>query len=312
MPSTPNKTEDDTYDLQFPSDLGSKDVGAKNSIALFQARLKKGKEFSYNIYLPAPVGLSVSDQANYNSEDFGFSGAALKGGTGALSQSFQVGVKKAGKIGLVGVEDSQIDKAFGTITNPNTNSTFGGSGIRSFTFTYKFIPETEDESYQIRRIIRRFKGLSYAALGHSDKSSDPASLILTYPPVWNISFLIQNEGGGFSQNIFMPKIFECYLTTVETNYNPTANVFHAGGAPNEIDLTVTYQETRALTRNDIDALENELDQVGSFNQPETDKKVLPKKFSRVAGRIKNSNPRNINRDNVTSAIRKKIRGGRRQ
>ena len=74
----------------------------------------------------------------------------------------------------------------------------------------------------------------------------------------------------------MPKIFDCYLTTVETNYNPNANVFFKGGAPNEIDLSITYQETRALTRNDIDELENELDGTGSnFNLPIDGNKIIP-------------------------------------
>ena len=273
-----SKTEDFRSDLTFPANLGSNKLSAKNSIACFSARLKKEQEFSYNIYLPAPVGLSVSDQANYKTSDFGMTGAEEKFGKDSLKQALTAVGIKGGKLfgGIVGVEDAQVEKVAGAIVNPNTNTTFGGSGVRSFSFQYKFIPESEDESNTVKQIIRRFKGLSYASLASSDREN-PASLVLTYPPIWQVKFLTQTDGGSFSQNPFMPKIFDCYLTTVETNYNPNANVFFKGGAPNEIDLTITYQETRALTRNDIDELENELDGVGSFNLPSDGNKIVPPK-----------------------------------
>ncbi len=272
-----SKTEDFRSDLTFPANLGSNKLSAKNSIACFSARLKKEQEFSYNIYLPAPVGLSVSDQANYNTSDFGMTGAEDKFGKDNLKQALTAAGIKGGKLfgGLVGIEDAQVEKVAGAIVNPNTNTTFGGNGVRSFSFTYKFIPESEDESNTVKQIIRRFKGLSYASLASSDREN-PASLVLTYPPIWQVKFLTQTNGGSLSENPFMPKIFDCYLTTVETNYNPNANVFFKGGAPNEIDLSITYQETRALTRNDIDELENELDGTGSnFNLPIDGNKIIP-------------------------------------
>ena len=281
-----SKTEDFRSDLTFPANLGSDKLSAKNSIACFSARLKKEQEFSYNIYLPAPVGLSVSDQANYNTSDFGLTGAEDKFGKDNLNQALTAAGIIGGKVfgGIVGVEDAQVEKVAGAIVNPNTNTTFGGSGVRSFSFQYKFIPESEDESNTVKQIIRRFKGLSYASLASSDREN-PASLVLTYPPIWQVKFLTQTDGSSFSENPFMPKIFDCYLTTVETNYNPSANVFFKGGAPNEIDLTVTYQETRALTRNDIDELENELDGTGSnFNLPIDGNKTIPPTNS-AAGRF---------------------------
>tara|TARA_A100001515_G_scaffold139849_1_gene134914 strand:+ start:2064 stop:2894 length:831 start_codon:yes stop_codon:yes gene_type:complete len=271
-----SKTEDFQSDLTFPADLGSGKTSAKNSVALFSARLKKDKEFSYYIYLPAPTGLAVNDQANYNTTDFGLTGAENKFGAGTITQTLKALGIKSGRLfgGLATIEDAQVEKVAGLIVNPNTNTSFGGSGVRSFTFAYKFIPESEAEARTIKQIIRRFKALSYAALANSDKEN-PASLILTYPPVWQIKFLTSGAGGSFSENPFMPKLFDCYLTGVETNYNPAANIFFKGGAPNEIDISVTYQETRALTRNDIDELENTIDQEGNFNNPSDNSVVIP-------------------------------------
>ncbi len=271
-----SKTEDYRADLMFPSTLGSDKVAAKNSIAVFRAELKKEKDLGYSIYLPSPTGLSVNDQATYNTIDFGIMGANTGGlFGGGIRQAFKAAglkiKKKAG--GLGGMTGEQVEKAAGTITNPNTNTTFSGNAVRSFSFTYKFIPESEAEAETVKQIIRRFKGLSYASTGNSDKEN-PASIILTYPPIWQVKFL-KNINGAFQENRFMPKIYDCYLTTVTTNYNPNSNAFFKGGAPVVIDLSLTYQETRALTRNDIDNMENELDQEGTFNESSDNNKQIP-------------------------------------
>jgi|TARA_A100001015_G_scaffold298717_1_gene381833 hypothetical protein len=272
-----SRTEDFVSDLTFPATLGSNKLSAKNSIALFQAQLKKEQEFSYNIYLPGPTALSVNDQANYSTTDFGMTGAQNKFGEDSVGQALEAAGLRIGKGagGIIGMEASEVEKRAGLIINPNTNTTFGGNGVRSFSFQYKLIADSEEESQAIKQIIRRFKGLSYAALNNTSNVAEPAGLILTYPPIWKIKFLTTSTGGGFSENKFMPKISTCYLTSVETNYNPNSNIFFKGGAPNEIDLSITYQETRALNRNDIDELENTIDQEGDFNPPQVPQQTLP-------------------------------------
>ena len=54
----------------------------------------------------------------------------------------------------------------------------------------------------------------------------------------------------------MPRIIDTYLTSMGANYNATGNAFHEndgvlGAAPTEIDLTMTFQEVRAITRDDL-------------------------------------------------------------
>ncbi len=265
-------TISDTDDLIFPAKLNTTETGhgSLNSIAVFQGLLDHGGGKSamvgrYTIYLPAPTGLSVSDQATFNTTDFGVFGAEKK--MGQVLKTAGIGIAKKGVAAISpGLTAEQGFKTVGTIINPNTNTTFSGNGVRSFNFSYKFVPESEEETNTIKRIIRRFKGLSYAGFTRDQTGvSDPATLLLSYPCKWEIKFLKTAEGGALYENQFMPKLFECYLTTVETNYNPNANIFFNNAAPVEIDLSVTFQETRALTRNDIDELENELDEEGNFN-----------------------------------------------
>jgi hypothetical protein len=274
-----SKTTDDKSDLIFPTKLDAIAEGSNNSIALFSADLdgsskKSDPQYSYNIYLPAPTGLGVNDQANYSTTDFGVFGAEKMMGK-ILKTALAKGTEARAAV-VPGLTAEQGYKKVGFIVNPNTNTTFSGSGVRSFTFSYKFIPESRAETEVVKKIIRRFKALSYA--GYDDEAEEPSTLLLSYPCKWKIKFLKKEQGGGYAENIFMPKLFECYLTGVQTNYNPNSNIFFNNAAPVEIDLNVSFQETRALTRADIDTLENELDQDGSFGKStQTPKSFTPKK-----------------------------------
>jgi len=279
-----SKTTDDKSDLIFPTKLDAIAEGSNNSIALFSADLdgsskKSDPQYSYNIYLPAPTGLGVNDQANYSTTDFGVFGAEKMMGRILKTSAAKFGEARAAVV--PGLTAEQGYKKVGFIVNPNTNTTFSGSGVRSFAFSYKFIPESEAETDIVKKIIRRFKGLSYA--GYDDEGEEPSTLLLSYPCKWKISFL-KSDGNSFSQNPFMPKLFECYLTGVQTNYNPNSNIFFSNSAPVEIDLNISFQETRSLTRADIDTLENELDQEGSFSKPISNNVQTPTSFK--------NNPRN--------------------
>ena len=48
-----------------------------------------------------------------------------------------------------------------------------------------------------------------------------------------------------------PKLKNCYLTNITTNYNPTSMSFHSDGKPVEIDLSLSFSEQTTLTRDDI-------------------------------------------------------------
>ena len=49
----------------------------------------------------------------------------------------------------------------------------------------------------------------------------------------------------------MPQIMDCHLTNLSVTYNGTTNAFHKDGAPVETDLSMTFQEARAIVRQDL-------------------------------------------------------------
>lgn len=86
---------------------------------------------------------------------------------------------------------------------------------------------------------------------------------LQYPPTWNIQFLNGVSGNDIE---YLPKIFECYLKGLSSNFNPTANVWREGGSPIETDVTVQFIESRALTYEDIKSLEAKAFKEGDFQR----------------------------------------------
>jgi hypothetical protein len=73
-------------------------------------------------------------------------------------------------------------------------------------------------------------------------------IVLEYPSEFTISFL---QAGSQNINRYISPIYTCFLMSMTTTYNGTANSFYEDGAPLEVDIALGFQETKALTRDDI-------------------------------------------------------------
>lgn len=259
----------DQESLVYPLDLRD---NPDRPVIVFKAIEKKDNSGHLNmhrIYFPCPPSIQFSDGANYNSLDLG----ALGGSTAAASAAAYATGSVSGGVGTFAGALAQQSKSIkageaaslvaqrfalgdelrstaGLITqnvaNPNTNTFFQGNTVRTFSFNFKMIARNAQESEQINAIHQKFRKFTYA------DASAGNNLTLSYPPVWNIDFM--NLGVGLD-NRFIPKIYACYLTSVNSTLNSTSGMFHKDGAPIEVDVSVTYQETRALNRTDIVELE---------------------------------------------------------
>jgi hypothetical protein len=129
----------------------------------------------------------------------------------------------------------------GKAVNPNSVSSFQNMTTRSFTFTFKLIAEEPSESESIRDIVNFFRREMYAA------ASASAGYLLTYPSTFTIKFYSQDG----KESTYYPKIYECFLTGMTTSYNTQSHMHFDGGAPIDVDLSFTFQETKVLTQGDI-------------------------------------------------------------
>jgi hypothetical protein len=248
--------------LVFPIDLrGQPNV---NTIEFTAFEKDSGGVTQHKIFFPCPANIAINDSATYNTVELGTLGGAaasvieqggglsgiaknVVGQAGAAKQNFSLG-EIAGAMSSKLPIGGDIAKLKGrTLQNPNTNTVFSGNALRSFTFAFKMVASSADEAELIRKIHSKFRTFTYASAGGDQ------NLLLAFPPTWTIRFL----NGRGEENPYIPKIYSCYLVSIETSLNSTTNMFHSGGEPLEVDISVSYQETRVLNRFDIVNLERE-------------------------------------------------------
>ena len=144
-----------------------------------------------------------------------------------------------------------IDQDFGNVVsgllkvkaNPNQRMLFDSVPIRSFTFEFTFLPASLIEAETIIKIIKMFReelypeGIAeYAGRYHG----------YNYPDVFGIQFLYKGK-----EMTDAPKLLDCYLQGVVTNYNPNQMAFFKDGKFSEITMQLSFIEERALFRQDI-------------------------------------------------------------
>jgi hypothetical protein len=199
------------------------------------------------ISFPIPSGLQFGDAASYSDVDLGLLGleidkpgfSASKGfGTTAAASVISAEILK--KVGFQKTSDA-VTLGTGRLMSPNKRTSFQGMAIRSFDFTFKMMPKNQQDANLIRDINTTFRLNIYPA-------SEMYGAVLNFPPTWSIKFYNQ-EG---QENVHLPKIYdECFLTGITSTYNAGSNLFHEDGSPVEVDITLRFQEAKALTRDDL-------------------------------------------------------------
>ena len=164
---------------------------------------------------------------------------------GLNKQTAQYVANKMAKAGPQGIQTA-VSVATQTAINPHTRAVFNQVNLRQFSFTFKFIPASADEAREVQKIIKHFRSQMYPEL--LEVGSDGVTLPLgyKYPNLFKITF--KHRGSEAK----IPRLEMCYLRGVQSSYNPTGQAFYRDGQPNEIDMTLQFQEFRTLSREDIE------------------------------------------------------------
>lgn len=236
-----------------------------------------GQEKNY-LALPIPNGLAFSDSATFREISVGSLAGAIdvagivRGNYSAsdvidnlkkqitglnTTQGLEAAAVMASKV--LPVPES-IAKATSfdakRVTNPYNNMTFEQNEIRNFTFQWKLTARDKADTQAIHNIIKTFQAGIYA---NGDSDAGARSLTLSFPDPWMIQFIDPNNSHPSGMQ-YLPKIYSCYLKSFDHNYNEQALLWHKDGSPITINITCSFTETRALTLNDIQAMD--LDQLG--------------------------------------------------
>lgn len=221
------------------------------------------------IKLYLPMGIAYRDNVTYENFDLGSVGAAMDAGLGfAQSMTSGVtsmisnlvggaatenvarlaGVQLASKFGSVAAEAAAVQKLAGGVTlNPNTRVLFKQPNIREFAFTFKFVAKSASEAEVVKQIIKVFRRELYPSTIDIPVGDNTISLGYVFPKKFDIKFFYDGK-----QIDSLAKIKPCYLRDVSTTYNQSQMAMHSDGNFLEIDMTLSFQETKALTRADVE------------------------------------------------------------
>tara|TARA_B100000212_G_scaffold82763_1_gene59697 strand:- start:703 stop:1872 length:1170 start_codon:yes stop_codon:yes gene_type:complete len=131
--------------------------------------------------------------------------------------------------------------------NPNTRSVFQGVSVRNFSFQYDFYPTSKAEQNQVERIIKTFRTQMYPKAIPEASLQAGFPLGYKFPNLFEISFKFNNaEIQG------MPKPLFCFLRDVSTTFNPGGMSYHDQGKPTHMNMSLQFQEFRALNQQDIE------------------------------------------------------------
>lgn len=145
-------------------------------------------------------------------------GALLAGGTAGTA------------VGNVAAEFSKTEQV---ALNPREFMLFKSPGIRTFSFSFNFIPSNRNEADDVPEIIKFFRRASYPEL-HT------LNAVYNFPEAFNIT--VKNS----SRVIKIPEVF---CTGVNVTYNPTSmSYLEVDNMPVEISLGLTFQELQPIHR----------------------------------------------------------------
>ena len=236
--------------LAFPSTLRADiDKGVADHVS-FQIIGAGLDEDIFKIHMYIPQSFQLGDSANFGTIDLGVLKATKdlitdkKENKESDTEAIAIGaaVMKQLNLDVGGSADMAMQQA-GAAINQGQELTFEGAAIRTFNFTFIMVAESAEEARLAKIIEHTFRKYMYAK---KEKYS------VKYPPLFRIKFL---HGDEINRNL--PMLFDSYLTGLTASYNTQGgNMFHADGSPTDIQLDLSFQEHKQLTRGDLYSIGN--------------------------------------------------------
>mgnify|MGYP001200751381 CR=1 FL=1 len=143
---------------------------------------------------------------------------------------------------------SQLER--GSVITPRMEMMFEGVGRRSFSYTFAFIPKSEQEALVVEDIIQHFK--FYAMPKYSNPTTRRE---MDIPGTFDIEYMYRG-----SRNNFLNRVHTCFLTQVQvqygadryTAYEETTGGRGKGSPPQKSQITLNFTELEVLSQDHID------------------------------------------------------------
>ena len=174
---------------------------------------------------------------------------ALPGIAGQVKSAMFRGAAKAASALMGGDALAAYDKYSNRAMNNFLETTFKGVGFRKFSYTWKFAPKSIDEVIAAQDIIKTFK---FHMLPELPETDDFGRYYIV-PAEFDIFYMFRGD-----ENEFFNKIATSVLVNMDVNYSPSNyQTFRPidgfdGAPPTEIDMKLDFQETKVITKADVE------------------------------------------------------------
>ena len=228
------------------------------------------KRLEKSIALYMPPSVSVDYNIKYGEQEIGAVAMASQqlidavASSGATFDTFVEGLSKTGKgaikEGLINVVNKSADAvapgtkalfelARGSVITPRMEMMFEGVGRRSFSYTFNFIPKSEQEALVVEDIIQHFK--FYAMPKYSNPNTRRE---MDIPGTFDIEYMYRGQ-----RNNFLNRISTCYLTSVKvqyggdrfTAYEETTGNRGKGSPPQRSSVSLEFTELEILSQDHV-------------------------------------------------------------
>ena len=228
------------------------------------------KRLEKSIALYMPPSVSVDYEVKYGEEKIGAVAMASQqmidaiAGSGATFDTFLEGLATTGKgavkEGLMNLVNESADAvapgtkalfqlARGSVVTPRMEMMFEGVGRRSFSYTFNFIPKSEQEALVVEDIIQHFK--FYAMPRYSNKNTRRE---MDIPGTFDIEYMYRGQ-----RNNFLNRISTCYLKSVKvqyggdrfTAYEETIGNRGKGSPPQRSSVSLEFTELEILSQDHV-------------------------------------------------------------
>jgi len=225
------------------------------------------RESTAIIQLYMPPSVSVNYSVKYGDQEIGnlallgkeaFEGFRSSSGSfGDKLKAAAAQAKGAAKEALLAMANASLDTfaggaralsniSRGSVVTPRMELMFEGVGRRSFSYTFVFIPKSEQESKVVEEIVYQFKENMMPEYSNSLTRRE-----MEIPNTFDIDYRYKS-----SSNSFLNKINVCFLQDVQiqygadrfTAYESTSSKFGVGAPAQKTTMTLQFSELELLNK----------------------------------------------------------------
>jgi hypothetical protein len=214
----------------YKNDGGGVNVNSNSHIALYMTQgLNMKDSIDYEDRASGAAGSLMDSKFEMSVDGImkgvqGLAGSDVGKGllVGAITKSLGIGAGALSYVATGALDEKS--KTHQQVLRQNPFVTFKGVGLREWSFTWSFIPESADESRAAKAIIHKFRMAMYPVKN---------DLTLSFPMVFNIEYI----------NAVFPKMPEVALTSCSVDYNKDSNSFFMqNNEPVRMDMSLTFKE----------------------------------------------------------------------